>query len=127
MPPWKLALASGLAASVLCGCGSALKPSQGRGKIDSPLTYPQNHVTCLRKDHLSVQTLGSYGLQIGALPTGPTVRFQPTPGAAQSQQIYGLSSAQGAEVIGSAQLYPNGASDNELKKIELCLSQGVNG
>jgi hypothetical protein len=127
MPPWKLALAAGLAASVLCGCGSTTKPSQGRGKIESPLTYPQNHLTCLRKDNLPVQTLGHYVIQIGALPTGPTVRYQPTPGAAQAQQIYGLSSAEGAEVIGSAQLYPNGASDSELKKIELCLSQGVSG
>jgi hypothetical protein len=127
MPPWKLALASGLAASVLCGCGSALKPPQGRGKIDNPLTYPQNHLTCLRKDNLSVQAIGHYGIQIGQLPAGPTVRFQPTPGAAQAQQIEAVASAQGAEVIGSAQLYPNGASDNELKKIELCLSQGVSG
>ena len=127
MPPWKLALASGLAALVLCGCGSALKPPQGRGKIDNPLTYPQNHLTCLRKDHLGVQALGHYGIQIGQLPDGPTVMFQPTPGDAQAQQIDGLSSAQGAEVIGSAQLYPRGASDNELKKIELCLSQGVSG
>ena len=127
MPPWKLALASGLAALVLCGCGSALKPPQGRGKIDNPQTYPQNHLTCLRKNGLGVQTLGHYGIQIGQLPTGPTVWFQPTPGAAQAQQISGISSAQGAEVIGSAQLYPRGASDNELKKIELCLSQGVSG
>jgi hypothetical protein len=112
---------------MLCGCGSALKVPQGRGKIDNPLTYPQNHLTCLRKDHLSVQALGHYGIQIGQLPAGPTVRFQPTPGAAQAEQIEGTASAQGAEVIGSAQLYPNGAGDNELKKIELCLSQGVSG
>ena len=32
-----------------------------------------------------------------------------------------------AEVIGSAQVYPNGAPDNEMKKIELCMSQGVSG
>jgi hypothetical protein len=127
MPLWKLALASAVAASVLCGCGSALESPQGRGKIDNPLTYPQNHLTCLRNDHLNVQALGHYGIQIGQLPAGPTVHFQPTPGAAQAQQIDGISSAAGAEVIGSAQLYPNGASDNELKKIELCLSQGVSG
>jgi hypothetical protein len=127
MPPWKLALALALAASVLCGCGSALKPPQGRGKIESPLTHPQNRLTCLRNDHLNVQPIGPYDLQIGQLPAGPTVRFQPTPGAAQAQQIDAISSAQGAEVIGSAQLYPNGAPDSELKKIELCLSSGVSG
>ena len=127
MPSSKLALASGLAAIVLCGCGSAVKPPQGRGKIDNPFTYPQDHLTCLRKDHLQVQPLGRYGLQIGQPPSGPTVWYQSTPGAAQSQQIQGVIPAQGAEVIGSAQVYPNGASDSEMKKIELCFSQGVNG
>jgi hypothetical protein len=127
MPSSKLAVASGLAAMVICGCGAAVKLPQGRGKLDSPLTYPQNHLTCLRKDHFNVQTLGRYGLQIGQPPAGPTVWFQPTPGVSQGQQLRGVASAQGAEVIGSAQLYPNGASDGQLKKVELCLSQGVVG
>jgi hypothetical protein len=127
MPSSKLALASGLAAVLVCGCGSAVKQSQGRGKLDSPLTYPQNHLKCLRNDHFSVQKLGRYGLQIGQLPKGPTVYFQSTPGISQGQQIQGVLSAQGAEVIGSSQVYPNGASDTQLKKIENCLSQGVVG
>ena len=127
MPSSKLALASGLAAIVLCGCGSAVKPPQGRGKIDTPITYPKNHLTCLREDHLQVRTLGRYGIQIGEPPAGPQVWFQPTPGAAQADQIKGVASAQGAEVIGSARVYPNGASDGEMKKIELCISQGVSG
>jgi hypothetical protein len=127
MPSSKLALASGLAAVLVCGCGAAVKQPQGRGKVDSPLTYPQNHLECLRTDHFSVQKLGRYGLQIGQLPKGPTVYFQSTPGISQGQQIQGIRSAQGAEVIGSAQVYPNGASDTQLKKIENCLSQGVVG
>ena|SRR5437764_3241048 len=127
MPSSKLALASGLAAILLCGCGAAVKQQQGRGKLDSPLTYPQNHLKCLRNDHFTVQKLGRYGLQIGQLPAGPTVYFQPTPGVAQGQQIRGALPAQGAEVIGSSQLYPNGASDAKLKQIETCLSQGVVG
>jgi hypothetical protein len=127
MPSWKLALASGLAAIVICGCGGAVKPPQGRGKIDTPLTYPQNHLTCLRKDHLPYQTLGRYRVQIGQHGIGPLVLLQPTPGAAQAEQLKGVPTAQGAEVIGSAQVYPNAGSDNELKKIELCLSSGVAG
>lgn len=127
MPPSKLALASGLAAIMICGCGGAVKPPQGRGKIDTPLTVTQNHLKCLRQDHLPYQTLGRYGVQIGQQGVGPMVLLQPTPGAAQSEQIKGVPTAQGAEVIGSAQVYPNAGSDGELKKIELCFSQGVSG
>jgi hypothetical protein len=127
MPSPKLALAFGLAALVLCGCGQAVTPPQGRGKIDSQVTYPQNHITCLRDDHLQVQRLGHYGIQIGQPPAGPQVWYVPTPGIAQGQQIQGIPSAQGAEVIGAAQVYPNGASDSEMKKVELCISQGVSG
>jgi hypothetical protein len=127
MPPSKLALASGLAAIVLCGCGSALEKPQGRGKIENPLTYPQNHIKCLQGDHLAVQRLGRYEIQVGQQPGSPLVIYEPSPGVAQGQQIQGFPSAQGAEVIGSAQLFPNQAPDGELKKIELCLSSGVSG
>jgi hypothetical protein len=127
MPSSKVALASGLAAIVLCGCGSAASRPQGRGKIESQFTYPKNHLTCLRNDHFQVQRLGPFGVQIGQPPTGPQIWYQSTPGISQGQQIQGVPTAQGAEVIGSAQVYPNGASDNEMKKIELCMSQGVSG
>jgi hypothetical protein len=40
-------------------------------------------------------------------------------------QIHGLS--QGAEVIGSALLYPNQASDKLLTKVENCVALGVGG
>jgi hypothetical protein len=53
------------------------------------------------------------------------VTFLATPGAAQYAQISG--SAQGAEVIGAALLYPNQAPDSELSLIENCLSSGVQG
>jgi hypothetical protein len=127
MPSSKLALASGLAAIVLCGCGGAVKPPQGRGKIDTPLTYPKDHLACLRQHHLQFHTLGRYVVQIGQPPAGPQVWLQATPGSAQAQQIQGVIPAQGAEVIGSAQVYPNGASDSEMKKVENCFSQGVSG
>ncbi len=114
-----------MAAIILCGCGATVKPPQGRGQIDDPRTTKTNHVACLEQDHLPVQKVGLTGLQIGPLPGGPTVSFQPTDGAAQADQIEGA--AQGAEVIGSALLYPHQASDGELQMIEDCLSVGVSG
>ncbi len=121
-------------ALALAGCGSVkVQPTApagstklvSRGKIDSPLTNMHNHLGCLRSDHLAVQLVSPTKLQIDAAPAGPTVVFTPTPGAAQAQQIDG--NAQAAEVIGSALLYPNQASDAELTAIEDCLDQGVQG
>ena len=63
--------------------------------------------------------------QVGTAPSGPTVSFEPTPGDAQGVQIQG--EAQGAEVIGSALVYPNQASDNLLTVVEDCVAKGVSG
>jgi len=99
-----------------------------RGKVDDPRTSVNNHLACMKQAGLPVSALtvsGDPGLQIGAAPAGPTVQFLPTPGAAQYAQISGNS--QGAEVIGSTLLFPNGGSDAELSKIENCLTAGVTG
>jgi hypothetical protein len=90
--------------------------------IDDPRT---KHMKCLQQHHLPVARFGTTGMQIGPPPAGPTVTFEPTPGAAQEQQIKG--EAQGAMVIGSALLYPNQASDKELNVVEDCLALGVTG
>jgi hypothetical protein len=120
-------------ALVLAGCGSVkVQPSTpsgsttlaSRGLIDSPLTKDHNHLACLRAGHLSVQVVSPIKLQVGA-PSGPTIVFTATPGAAQNAQIVG--SAQGAEVIGAALVYPNQGSTAELNRIEACLAQGVQG
>jgi hypothetical protein len=120
----KLAALSGLAALALSACGASTT-TPNRGRIDDPRTSQSNHVKCMLKAHLPVVKVGRTDLQVGALPAGPTVHFAPTPGLAQGLQINGQ--VQGAEVIGSALLYPNQASDNELSKIETCLAQGVKG
>jgi|SRR5436309_14123243 len=125
MPPVKLAVASSVAAILLCGCGGSVKPAQGHGTIDDQRLENPNHVACLRQHHLPVQLVGGTGIQIGPLPAGPSVWFQPTPGSAQADQIDGKS--QGAEAIGSALLYPHQASDGELTVIEDCLTKGVTG
>jgi hypothetical protein len=128
MPYVKSAAVLSVAAIAISGCGSAVKPAHGRGKIDDPRIYSSaNDLKCLKSHNLPTQDVGSTGLQIGALPAGPTVEFQPTPGGAQIAQIEGGPTAQGAEVIGAALLYPHQASDGELKLIENCLGQGVNG
>jgi hypothetical protein len=125
MPHAKPAVALGAAAILLCGCSSVVKPSQGRGLVDDPRTHNPDRVACMRHDKLPVQLVGQTGLQIGPLPSGPTVRFTPTPGSAQHVQIEGGS--QSAEVIGAALLYPHRASDAELSAIETCLGKGVSG
>lgn len=117
----------GAIALLVAGCGQAVNPAHGRGVLDSPLTTKTNHLKCLRNQHLPIQVTSPTSVQIGPLPSGPTVHFMPTPGAAQALQITGSTQAQGAEVIGSALLYPHGASDGELKQIETCLGNGVSG
>ena len=130
----KLAVVSSLAAVALAGCGSTHVQPAGpagsstlvsRGKIDDPRTAKNNHVECLRQHGLAVREVGSTDLQIGTPPQGVSVTFESTPGTAQGDQIKGL--APGAEVIGSALVYPHQASDAELTTIENCVASGVSG
>ncbi len=128
----KLAAGGALLALCLSACGTSSKPlagstgvvesHAGRGRVDDPRT---KHLKCLLAHKLPAAKVGQTGLQIGAPPSGPNVTFAPTPGAAQREQIEGQ--VEGAEVIGSALLSPNAASDKELKVIEDCLSVGVTG
>lgn len=124
MSPAKLA-AVVLAAVAIGGCGSiAVKPASGsRGRIDDQATMNPDHLGCLKQAHLPVTVVNGQTLQIGPLPTGPTVVFTPTPSSAQDAQIYGR--AQGAEAIGSALLWVHRGSDSELQEIEDCLAVGV--
>ena len=125
MPQAKRLVAVLGAVSLVCGCATTVKPPQGRGQVDSPLTHDPNRVACLRAAHLPVQEAGRTTLQIGPLPAGATVKFQPTSGLAEGLQLQGVRSAQGAEVIGAALLYPHQAADWQLTAIENCLAAGV--
>jgi hypothetical protein len=126
----KLALAIGLVAISLSACGSTAKPQAGtpnaakvnRKAVDDPR---KTHVECLRQKHIPVSEFDRTWLQVGIRPSGPTIHFAPTPGAAQELQIDGQ--VQSAEVIGSALLYPNQASDALLQKVEDCIAKGVTG
>jgi hypothetical protein len=137
MPSAKLAAAVGLAALSLSACGTSSKPEAGTPAalvkshqgVDDPST---KHIQCLQQEHIAVHpeqvTVAGQslpGFQVEALPYGPTVSFEPTPGDAQGIQIHGQ--AQPAEVIGSALLYPNQAPDSLLTKVEKCVALGVSG
>jgi hypothetical protein len=124
MPHAKSVAALGAAAVILCGCGAVVKPPQGRGRVEDPRTT-YGRLECLRAHRLPVAKVGRTVLQIGALPAGPTVQFEPSDGAAETRQVEG--SAQGAEVIGSALVYPHQAPGAELTQIENCVGQGMNG
>jgi hypothetical protein len=137
MPSAKLAAAIVLSALSLSACGISSKPEAGTPKaiatghkgLDDPRS---KHTACLEQAHVAFhneqytvagRVLPSF--QVGTAPTGPTVAFEPTPGDAQGVQIQG--EAQGAEVIGSALLYPNQAPDSLLSVVENCVGQGVKG
>ncbi|MDQ6834692.1 MAG: hypothetical protein M3016_00715 [Actinomycetota bacterium] len=126
----KLVLGFVLAAVSLSACGIAAKPEVGSLKaqtksqqgVDDPRKV---RIQCLRDEHVPVQQFSHTWLQVGAQPSGPTIHFAPTPGAAQEDQISGA--VQGAEVIGSALLYPNQAPDGLLSRVEACVAKGVTG
>ena len=137
MPSAKLAVAVGLAALSLSACGTTSKPEAGtpaaNAKAQRGLDDPRPvHIACLSQEHVAVSTeqvtvagQSLPGFQVRSLPDGPTVAFEPTPGAAQGVQIHGQ--AQGAEVIGSALVYPNQASDALAHQVEACVALGVKG
>jgi hypothetical protein len=137
MPSAKLAAAIALSALSLTACGISSKPEAGTPKaianghkgLDDPRT---KHTACLEQAHIAFhleqlrvagKTLPSF--QVDTAPSGPTVSFEPTPGDAQGVQIQ--AEAQGAEVIGSALLYPNQATDKLLSAVEDCVAKGVSG
>ncbi len=136
----KLAVACGLIAVtlVLSACGIQAKPVAGTAH---PSRYPGSHsyvndprkpyLGCLRDagfkltkfDYGRTQKLRS--IQVNSAPAGPTIVFEPTPGIAEGDQMKGEE--EGAEVIGSALIYPHRASDALMQKVEACLAIHVKG
>lgn len=133
----KLAVTAAFMAVLLSACGIAPMPLAGtknltkqpgyKGAVDNPRVV---HSMCLRQDGFKLhyyRTRGQrwWAIQVGKLPTGPTIVFYPTPGAAQFIQIEGQ--AQAAEVVGAALLYPNQASAKELAAVKACVAINVAG
>ena len=137
MFPAKVAVVCGLMALLVSACGVSSKPLAGTGNLNKVHSFygvaddPRTpHTKCLKAAGVTFYEYTTKGqkypaIQVGTLPTGPTIIFQPTPGAAQDVQITGQ--VQGAEVIGSALLYPNQASSKLLSIVESCTAVGVSG
>jgi hypothetical protein len=130
----KWAAAAVVVAMSLSACGVASKPEAGtpQAATQSKSSYSDprtKHVKCLRADHIPFHELtldrNKPSIQVGTRPSGPTIVFMATPGAAQNDQIQG--DAQGAEVIGAALVYPNEASNALMSKVEACMAEGVSG
>jgi hypothetical protein len=123
----------GLMAVSLSACANLSKPTAGAavsatGKLSSRGTIDDarvKHYACLKAHHLPVTEPSATEIQVGRTGIGPLIKFLATAGAAQYTQIDGQ--AQAAEIIGSAQLYPNQASDSELTIVENCTALGVTG
>lgn len=138
MSPVKVAVVCALTALLVSACGVPTKPLAGThniqqhhgfyGHIDDPRI---KHVKCLRADKLHFHEYYTAtkqhlpAIQVGSLPEGPTIIFYSTAGLAQGRQLQGKD--EGAEAIGSALLFPNGASDKMLSKVEACTAIGVSG
>ena len=123
MPHAKSVATLGAVAALLSGCGAVTHPPQGRGRIDDPRTAAPDRLACLLAHHLPARKVGMDGIQIGALPSGPTVHFVPSNSVAEALKVIGA--AQGAEMIGNALVYPHQASDSELTQVEDCVAKGM--
>ena len=134
----KVAVACGFVALLISACGIAPKPEAGTPHLRRYVGYhglrddPRVKQTkCLRAAKIKYHQYYAGGkqqlpaIQVGSAPAGPTIIFYPTPGIAQGLQIMGRE--QGAEVIGSALLYPNSTRAKELAKVEDCTAVGVTG
>ncbi len=80
---------------------------------------------CLQQDHIPVTEFGrdvAPGREQAHWPDGPVpAHAGRRPGRPDLRRV------ESAEVIGSALLYPNQASDRLLQQVEGCMAQGVKG
>lgn len=106
-----LALASG-------GCGAS---GSSGGAGPNPNDKRAVALACIRDEQrLPARLTGRKSIQVDG-DGGARVEFFLTGGEAEGMQFQG--DAQGAEQIGSALLFVNRASDDQLKKIEDCLEK----
>ena len=137
----KLVTACGLTVALCAACGIKAKPLAGTLNIDrAPGNHAKaedprgKHISCLRHhyrkyhfqitEYLADGAKQLFAFHIGPAADGPNVVFEPTPGFAEGAQIEG---GHGFEVLGAALIYPNRATDREMKKVEYCVGIGVIG
>ena len=97
------------------GCGSESKPAAGG---PDPNDKRAVALACIRDEGLPARLAGEKSIEVDGTG-GPRVEFLLSSGEAEGKQFQG--GAQGAEQIGSALLFVNAASEEQLKKIETCL------
>lgn len=111
-----------LAACTLCltaGCGGSESDASGEQGPD-PNDKRAVAIDCITNEAgLPAQPTGEKSIQVGG-PGGARVEFFLSTGEAESQQFKG--EAEGAEQVGATLLFVGQAEDEELEKIEQCLS-----
>ena len=117
----KTRLSTVIAAGTLClvavGCGSSNEPPGDEVDINDKRAVALRCIT--EQEGLEARLVGEKSIQVGG-PSGARVEFFFSTGEAESLQFKGQ--AQGAEHIGSSLLFVNQAPDEELEKLERCLS-----
>lgn len=113
-------LAASLLAAAPAGCGLG-DDDGGSGGGPNPNDKRAVAFTCIKdRQGLPAQLAGEKSIQIDG-PNGPRAEFFVSSGEAEALQFQG--DAQGAQQIGAALLFVNGASDAVLTKVEKCLEE----
>lgn len=125
-----------LIALLVSGCGIAARPEAGtlsaRSGIYNQQAYQSGfkrpaRVNCLKQHHLPAHLYRTAdklpAIRVGSGPSAPTMIFEPFGWSTPDLKIRG--EAQGAEIIGTVLLYPNGMSLSEAKIVEQCAAIGV--
>lgn len=135
----KVAVICGLMAALISGCGIAAKPQAGTPHLSKYAgwhgVYDDQRPTrarCLTNhdvkytEFLTKQKVHGTRTDLQAIKIhkgGATIIFYPDAIVAEGQEIMG--GALGAELIGSALLYPNNTSGGTLTTVENCTAIGV--
>lgn len=118
-----LATTAALAVAATFGaCGneeaSNSAPPGAAGAPPNPSDKRGVAVQCMTGKGLTARLVGKQSIQVGAIG-GPRIEFFVSGGEAEGQQFQG--EAQGAEQIGSALLFLNEGTEDQLDKVEACL------
>lgn len=103
-----------------CGSGGDTNPAAPAAADAPPDPNDKRGVAlqCIKDKGLEARMVGEQSIQVGATG-GPRVEFFVSGGEAEGQQFQGQ--AQAAEQIGSALLFVNQATPDQLDEVEACL------
>jgi len=102
------------------GCGASNDPTKPGEDGPDPNDKRAVALQCITgEEGLEAQISGEKSIQVGTPPGGPRVEFFLSTGEAESQQFKGA--AQEAEQVGTALVFVNQGSDEDLESLEKCL------